>query len=277
MDLSNLVQAYYNSMTSFDKCCHILEEPFQDYLRVAVDTVCAGPKNTISRVAAKNLCMLRIQTTEIIKIVKPQWEQANRFGGYGDDGEQAKKYKRDHLNVKHKLAVDVLKKKPTLLGDDVPHGLSPPQQERFNLYMFFLTKAYIDPRDRVRCLWFKTCAQHHWAVCAQMIVCSSAGAPAITENFVLGAYRANAQDAANGINKNYFRGLSMNLPEYEGYDERTAKKFWMDYVVDGTGFPGSSDLEEIQGEKKAAAHERTEVLLLSSDSIHHTHIHCPRR
>jgi hypothetical protein len=274
MDLTNLIRVYHDSRSTFDDCCDILEEPFRTLLRSAVQSVCGKSKDTIT-----NLVTLRIQTASIIRIVKPDWEQANNFGGYEDVEEQEKEYKRGHLGMKQMLAADMEENTPTLLGEGVPHDLSKEQQKRFNLYLFFLPKAYIDPRGFVRCLWFRTCADHQWAVCAQLIICSSAGAPAIPENFVLGAYRANAQDAV-GSSKNLFRGLSMNLAEYEGYDERTAIKFWLDYVVDGTVFPGSSELEDIQDEQislQAQSPNHIEVLPFSSGSIHHTHIHCSRR
>jgi len=252
-----------------------LDEPFQEMLRSAVKEVCTMSEST-STTSITNLVTLRIQTARIITLVKPQWEQANKFAGYEDLDKQEKEYKKGHLNVKKELAAVMLEKNtPTLLGEGVPHGLSEEQQERFNLYLFFLSKAYIDPRDCVRCLWFRTCADHQWAVCAQLIICSSAGAPVIPDNFVLGAYRANAQDAT-GFNKNIFRGLSMNRAEHEGYDEVTATKFWLDYVVDGTVFPGSSELVTIQN-KEAQSSNHDEVLPFSSGSIHHTHIHCSRR
>jgi hypothetical protein len=281
MDLTNLIRAYHDSdRTSFNNCCKILEEPFRRHLLTAVESECSLPQDTSTVSGTPNLVMLRIQTARVINIVKPLWEQANDFKGYENAEDHVLEYKRDHLNQKQLMANKMLENNaPTLLGEGVPHGLSEEQQKRYNLYLFFLPKAYIDPRDCVRCLWFKTCANHQWAVCAQLIICSSAGARAIADNFVLGAYRANAMDAA-GINKNVFRGLSMNLAEYEGYDERTARKYWMDYVVDGTVFPGSSELEGIrkkQIESLAEAPNHNKVLPLSSGSIHHTHIHCSRR
>jgi len=273
MDLTNLIRKYHDPNSPlFNDCCKILDEPFQTMLRKAVKDVCAKPKESIT-----SLVTLRIQTARIIDIVKPLWESANQFFGYEDSDEQEKEYKKGHLGMKQTLAAEMLEDNaPTLLGQGVPCSLSEEQQKRFNLYLFFLPKAYIDPRGCVRCLWFRTCANHQWAVCAQLIICSNAGAPAIPDNFVLGAYRANAQDAV-GSNKNLFRGLSMNIGEYEGYDERTATKYWLDYVVYGMDFPGSSELADIQNEQINASPDHTEVLSFSSGSIHHTHIHCSRR
>ena len=246
MNFLHLVELYFADEDEFDACCNKLAPVPQQSLRATVEQVCRAHKNKLKSAPETHPVTLRIMTDKIINVVKRDWEQKNGTvtTSCPDTAREIQlQYTRGHQGKKEKLAQPYLTtKKPMLIGDTPPHGLDENQNKRYDLYLFFRTNAYVDPRDLVRCTWFKTCGEsgskHEWAVCAHMIISTSAGASAEAYSFVLGAYRANAIDGPVSARKDLFRGLSMNLDEYIGYTESMATQFWMDYVLNGAAFPG---------------------------------------